>query len=56
MTHNEHISKKFPEKGLTIGTKAPIIETNDIYGKEASLNALLRENDFILIDFYRGAW
>ena len=54
----EHISKKkrFQEKGLTIGTKAPIIETNDIYGNGVSLNDLLRENDFILIDFYRGAW
>jgi len=52
----EHISKKFPEKGLTIGSEAPLIETTDIYGNEVNLTKILKEKDFILIDFFRGAW
>ena len=52
----EHISKKFPEKGLPIGTEAPVIETTDIYGKEVNLTKILKEKDFILADFFRGTW
>lgn len=52
----EHISKKFPEKGLPIGIEAPLIETTDIYGNKVSLTNILKEKDFILIDFFRGAW
>jgi len=52
----EHISKKFSEKGLTIGTKAPLFETTNISGDGVNLKEILEENDFILIDFFRGAW
>lgn len=52
----EHISKKFPEKGLPIGTEAPLFETTDIFGDDVDLKKILGENDFILIDFFRGAW
>ena len=52
----EHISKKFPEKGLPIGTEAPLFETTDIFGDDVNLKKILGENDFILIDFFRGAW
>lgn len=51
-----HISKKFSDKGLTIGTEAPLVETNDIYGNAVNFKEILREKDFILIDFFRGAW
>ncbi len=56
MMTEEHISKKFLEKGLLIGDKAPIIETNDIYDKAVNSKEILKEYDYILIDFYRGAW
>jgi len=52
----EHISKKFKTKGLTIGDEAPLVETNDIYGNVVNFKELLGEKDFILIDFFRGAW
>lgn len=52
----EHISKKFPEKGLPIGTEAPLFETTDIFGDDVDLKKILGEKDFILIDFFRGAW
>lgn len=52
----EHISKKFPEKGLPIGAEAPLIETKDIYDTPVNFKELLNEYDFILIDFFRGAW
>ena len=52
----EHISKKFPEKGLPIGTEAPLFETTDIFGDDVDLKKILGENDFILIDLFRGAW
>jgi len=52
----EHVSDKFSEKGLSTGIRAPNIKISDIYGNEASLDDLLKTYDFILIDFFRGAW
>jgi hypothetical protein len=42
--------------GLSVGTTAPMIDTQDIYGKPINLNKLLQEFNGILIDFFRGSW
>ena len=52
----EHISKKFPEKGLLIGDDAPFMQTKDIYGNEVNFEGILKKYDYILADFFRGAW
>ncbi|MBY9020358.1 MAG: hypothetical protein KGD67_04810 [Candidatus Lokiarchaeota archaeon] len=44
------------EKGLKTGSKAPMIDTVDIYGNEIKLNDILQESRGLLIDFFRGAW
>ena len=44
------------EKGLQIGSKAPMIDTVDIHGNKINLTELLQENRGLLIDFFRGAW
>jgi len=56
MMTEEHVSKKFLEKGLLIGDEAPIIEINDIYDNAVNSKEILKEYDYILIDFFRGAW
>ncbi len=43
-------------KGLNIHTKAPLINTVDIYDKPINLNVLLKKYDGVLIDFFRGNW
>jgi hypothetical protein len=42
--------------GLSVGSKAPIIDTQDIYGDQINLNNLLEEYEGVLIDFFRGNW
>ena len=42
--------------GLSVGSNAPTINTQDIYGNEINLNKLLEEYDGVLIDFFRGSW
>jgi peroxiredoxin len=42
--------------GLSVGSKAPMIDTQDIYGKSINLNKLLEEYDGVLLDFFRGNW
>jgi hypothetical protein len=42
--------------GLSVGSKAPMIDTQDIYGNSINLNKLLEEYDGVLIDFFRGNW
>ena len=42
--------------GLSVGSKAPMIDTQDIYGNSVNLNTLLEEYDGVLIDFFRGNW
>jgi len=44
------------EKGLQIGSKAPMIDTTDIYGNSINLTKILQENRGLLIDFFRAAW
>ena len=44
------------KKGLTIGTRAPSIDTVDINGNEIKLDDLLKSNDAVLVDFFRGIW
>ncbi len=42
--------------GLSIGTKAPLFITQDIYGNEIQLSKLLETYDGVMIDFFRGNW
>ena len=42
--------------GLSVGSKAPMIDTQDIYGNLINLNKLLEEYNGVLIDFFRGNW
>ena len=42
--------------GLTAGSKAPLFDTKDIYGKEMNLKNFIAEYDGVLIDFFRGNW
>ena len=44
------------EKGLHVGSKAPKIDTVDIYGNSINLTSILRNHRGFLIDFFRGAW
>ncbi len=43
-------------RGLGLNSKAPPINTIDIYGNPINLSNLLREYNGILIDFFRGTW
>jgi len=54
MMTETHIST--PNKGLTIGTKAPIIKTKDIYDNDINLDNLLEKNRGVMIEFWRGNW
>ena len=44
------------EKGLLVGSQAPMIDTVDIHGNQINLTDILQENRGLLIDFFRGAW
>jgi len=43
-------------KGLDIQTKAPLIDTVNIYDNPINLNDLLKKYNGVLIDFFRGNW
>ena len=43
-------------KGTDIQTKAPLIDTVNIYDNPISLNDLLKRFNGVLIDFFRGNW
>ncbi|MFX1443571.1 MAG: hypothetical protein ACFFHV_09175 [Promethearchaeota archaeon] len=45
-----------PNKGLPIGSKAPLIETTDIDDNEVNLAIMLKNHRGVLIDFFRGGW
>ena len=49
-----HIST--PNKGLALGTKAPMIDTEDIDGDHLNLTELLKKYEAILLDLFRGSW
>ena len=42
--------------GLPTGSKAPLLDTKDIYGNELILKKLLEVYNGVLIDFFRGNW
>ena len=50
----QHIST--PNKGLPLGTKAPMIDADDIDGERVNLNELLEKHDGVLLDLFRGSW
>ena len=54
MMTETHIST--PNKGLTIGSKAPIIDTKDIFDNEINLNNLLEKYRGVMLGFWRGNW
>lgn len=43
-------------KGLQLNTKAPMIDTVDIYDNSINFADLLKVYEGILIDFFRGNW
>ena len=43
-------------KGLSIGSKAPLFNLNDIDGNNINLSQLLNQYKGVLIDFFRGNW
>jgi len=54
MMTEAHIST--PNKGLTIGSKAPIIETKDVFDIDIKLANLLEKHNGVMIEFWRGTW
>ena len=50
----EHISN--PKFGLPLGTKAPLINSNDIFEQNINMEDLLRDHHGLILDFFRGAW
>ena len=49
-----HIST--PNKGLPLGTKAPMIDADDIDGENVNLATLLKKHNGVLLDLFRGSW
>ncbi|MBD3340612.1 MAG: hypothetical protein GF353_16005 [Candidatus Lokiarchaeota archaeon] len=45
-----------PIKGISVGSKAPIFDTEDIDNKKINLRNLLEQYSGVLLDFFRGAW
>ena len=54
MMTETHIST--PNKGLTIGSKAPIIDMKDVFDNDIKLDDLLEKYDGVMIEFWRGNW
>ncbi len=50
----EHISN--PKFGLPLGTKAPLIDTKDVFEQNINMTEILQNHSGVLIDFFRGAW
>lgn len=50
----EHISN--PKFGLPLGTKAPLINSNDVFEQSINLEDILRDHHGMILDFFRGAW
>ena len=49
-----HIST--PNKGLPLGTKAPMIDADDIDRENVNLTKLLKKHNGVLLDLFRGSW
>ena len=43
-------------KGLPLGTKAPMIDAEDIDGNTVNLTELLKKFSGVLLDLFRGSW
>ncbi|MFX1391009.1 MAG: hypothetical protein ACFE9Z_13175 [Promethearchaeota archaeon] len=43
-------------RGLPLHSKAPMINTFDIYNSKINLDNLLKTYNGVLIDFFRGTW
>ncbi|MFX0039886.1 MAG: hypothetical protein ACFFCY_11730 [Promethearchaeota archaeon] len=43
-------------KGLNLNSKAPLIDTLDIYENPVNLNNLLTTYNGVMLDFFRGNW
>ncbi len=41
---------------LSIGTKAPMIDTIDVFDKAINLTNIAQENRGVIIEIFRGAW
>lgn len=44
------------EKGLSVGTTAPSINTTDVFETKINLEELYTDHRGIFLDFSRGAW
>ena len=54
---NDLSNKEPPRpKGIQIHSKAPQIDTTDIYDNPIKLDELLESFNGVLIDFFRGNW
>lgn len=54
---NDLSNKEPPRpKGVLIRSKAPQIDTTDIYDNPIKLDKLLETFNGVLIDFFRGNW
>ena len=54
---NDLSNKEPPRpKGVKIHSKAPQIDTTDIYDNPINLDKLLKTFNGVLIDFFRGNW
>lgn len=53
MTEEQNSNSEF---GLQLGTKAPIININDIFDNKINLTEILQNYHGVVLDFFRGAW
>ena len=42
--------------GLSLGVKAPSINSFDVFENKISMEEILKNNNGLIIDFSRGAW
>jgi hypothetical protein len=53
---NSNIKEQSRPKGIQVNSKAPLIDTVDIYDNPVRLDKLLGKYNGVLIDFFRGNW
>ena len=44
------------EERLPLDTKAPMVNTDDVFKNEINLTEILKDNHGVIIDFHRAAW
>ncbi len=47
---------KVSQNALKVGDKIPSFTLRDTFGNLVDFDIFLQDNDFVVIDFYRGAW